>query len=484
MGKKKKHSIAFRVAMGTVCTSLTLLLGFYGYEAWQYRDKFFEGTVINGIDCSGLTAEQAREKIRQKVEDYQLKITFRQEQTETISGQEIDYQYASDGSEKALMDAQNPLLWIKGYFTPEEYQVKEYIKFDQGKLEEKLNQLPEMNQEEQVQPEDAFVDFKDGEFVINPEKEGTVILPDRLYEAAKSAVEASSSSLLAEEAEIYQEPQARGDDETLIRQRDQLNDLVKVTVTYQLPYGKEKILDGEELKTWLATDEEGNYFRDDDKFDKKLKQFVEDLAEEVDTKGKDRNFHTTSGKDVTVKSDNYGWKIDKKKEQEELKNLLDQQESVSREPEYSSKEMGEENNGLGKNYIEVNLTEQHLYYYQDNKVVLDTPFVSGKMTKDRFTPPGIFLLTYKQKDRVLKGKPLPNGQPSYESHVDYWMPFNGGIGLHDASWRGQFGGTIYRNSGSHGCINLPSAKAAKIYDMIDKQTPIVCVYNDGYQLIG
>ena len=132
----------------------------------------------------------------------------------------------------------------------------------------------------------------------------------------------------------------------------------------------------------------------------------------------------------------------------------------------------------------MNLTEQHLYYYKDNKVVLDTPLVSGKMTRDRFTPPGIFLLTYKQRDRVLKGRPLPNGQPSYQSPVDYWMPFNGGIGLHDASWRGKFGGTIYRYSGSHGCINLPSSKAAKIYEMIDKETPIVCVYNDGYQLIG
>lgn len=484
MGEKKKHGIVFWAAVGTACTAAVLALGGYGYQTWQYRDRFFEGTVINGIDCGGLTAEQARERIREKVENYQLEITFRQEKTEEISGQEIDYRYVSDGSEKRLVDAQNPFLWIKGYFAPEAYQVAENVQFDQDKLKKKLDQLPEMKEEEQTQPADAFVAFENGEFVITPEEEGTVILPDKLYEAARTAVEASSDSLLAEEAEIYQQPKVRKDDETLNRQRDQLNDLVKVTITYQLPYGKEKVLDGEELKTWLTMDEEGNYSRDDEKFDKKLKQFVENLAEEVDTKGKDRKFHTTSGKDVTVKGGDYGWKINKKEERKKLKKLLDQQKSTSREPEYSSREMGEENNGLGQNYIEVNLTEQHLYYYQNNKVVLDTPFVSGKMTHDRFTPPGIFLLTYKQRDRVLRGKPLPNGQPSYQSPVDYWMPFNGGIGLHDASWRGKFGGTIYRYSGSHGCINLPSSKAAKIYEMIDKETPIVCVYNDGYQLIG
>lgn len=484
MGEQKKHGIVFWAAVGTACAVSVLALGVYGYQTWQYRDRFFEGTVINGIDCGGLTAEQAREKIRKKVENYQLQITFRQEKTEEISGQEIDYRYVSDGGEKTLVDAQNPFLWVKGYFVSETYQVAENVQFDQDKLRKELEELPEMKEEEQIQPADAFVVFQNGEFVITPEEEGTVILPDRLYEAARTAVETSSDSLLAEEAQIYQEPKVRKDDETLNRQRDQLNELVKVTITYQLPYGKEKVLDGEELRNWLSLDEEGNYTRDDDKFDKKLKQFVENLAEDVDTKGKDRKFRTTSGKDVTVEGGNYGWKIDKKEERKKLKKLLDQQESTTREPEYSSREIGEENNGLGQNYIEVNLTEQHLYYYQNNKVVLDTPLVSGRMTRDRFTPPGIFLLTYKQRDRVLRGRPLPNGQPSYEAPVDYWMPFNGGIGLHDASWRGKFGGTIYRYSGSHGCINLPSSKAAKIYEMIDKETPIVCVYNDGYQLIG
>ena len=64
------------------------------------------------------------------------------------------------------------------------------------------------------------------------------------------------------------------------------------------------------------------------------------------------------------------------------------------------------------------------------------------------------------------------------------LPFNGGIGLHDASWRSSFGGKIYIYSGSHGCINLPGKKAAKIYEMINKETPIVCVYNNGYKLHG
>lgn len=481
---KRKPRWGVRIGIGAACLMFAGGMGYYGYRAYSYRDRFFEGTTINEIDCGGLTVAQAEDKIRKKVENYRMTVEFRNGVSEEISGGEIDYQYVSDGSVEALCQKQNPLLWIRAYFEKEEYQIEENVKFDQQKLEERLDQMPELMEENQQQPTDAYVEFSNGEFVIVPETEGTVIQKDALLAEVEEAVGKSSSRVLAEEADAYVQPAVRQDDDSVIRERDQLNSLVKVSVTYELPGGEQKVLDGNELKNWLVKDEQGNYSRDEEKFEEKLEEYVKDLADQVNTKGKDRKFHTTSGLDVTVNSDGYGWKINQKEERKALRALLKAQESVSREPEYSSREMGEENNGLGENYIEVNLTEQHLYYYRNGEMVLDSPLVSGKMTSDRFTPPGIFLLTYKQKDRILKGRPLPNGQPSYESHVDFWMPFNGGIGLHDASWRGTFGGTIYRYSGSHGCINLPRSKAAQIYEMIDKETPIVCVYNDGYSLIG
>mgnify|MGYP000101024566 FL=1 len=147
---------------------------------------------------------------------------------------------------------------------------------------------------------------------------------------------------------------------------------------------------------------------------------------------------------------------------------------MTRKPEYSQEELYTDNHGLGDTYIEVNLTEQHLYYYKKGKVVLDTPFVSGRMTKDRFTPPGVYFLTYKQKDRILRGRPNASGQPSYQSHVNYWMPFNGGVGIHDLASRGNnFGGDIYKTNGSHGCINTPLEAAKTIYETVSVGTPVI-----------
>ena len=93
-------------------------------------------------------------------------------------------------------------------------------------------------------------------------------------------------------------------------------------------------------------------------------------------------------------------------------------------------------------------------------MIADSPCVTG--TADI----GIFPVTYTQKDATLKG-------PGYASFVHYWMPFNGGEGLHDATWRGSFGGTIYKYSGSHGCVNMPPSSAAQLYEMIEPGTPVL-----------
>ncbi|MEI3138955.1 MAG: L,D-transpeptidase [Lachnospiraceae bacterium] len=60
--------------------------------------------------------------------------------------------------------------------------------------------------------------------------------------------------------------------------------------------------------------------------------------------------------------------------------------------------------------------------------------------------------------------------------MTYWMPFNGGIGLHDANWRSSFGGSIYQTNGSHGCVNLPRSAAKEIYERVYDGIPIICYY--------
>jgi hypothetical protein len=108
-------------------------------------------------------------------------------------------------------------------------------------------------------------------------------------------------------------------------------------------------------------------------------------------------------------------------------------------------------------------------------MVFDTPCVSGKIAANHGTHTGVYPIAYKQKDATLKGD-------NYESHVNYWMPFNMGEGLHDATWRKSFGGTIYKTGGSHGCVNLPLSAAEKIYDIVEAGWPVIVFYTGNTEL--
>ena len=113
-----------------------------------------------------------------------------------------------------------------------------------------------------------------------------------------------------------------------------------------------------------------------------------------------------------------------------------------------------------------------MYYYQNGSDIFESDFVSGNMSyADRQTHAGIFTLYYKKSPDVLTG--LNSNGSSYESKVTYWMPFNGHQGLHDATWRDSFGGSIYKSNGSHGCVNLPYSTAAIIYKYVDAGFPVV-----------
>ena len=138
---------------------------------------------------------------------------------------------------------------------------------------------------------------------------------------------------------------------------------------------------------------------------------------------------------------------------------------ITREPKYFIKVTGS-NNGIGKNYVDVNISKQKLWYIRKNKIVFSSDIVTGDPTTGHSTPTGMYYVEFKKTDYTMR---------KYNAHVNYWMPIDTGtgVGLHDASWRGSFGGTIYKTGGSHGCINMPTSKASVLYHMLPVNTPVI-----------
>lgn len=448
----------------------------YTCFAYYYMDKIFPKTEINGISCGELTVEQAEANIKEKVEDYTLQLTFRDGSSAEIKGQDIDYQYVSKGNIQQIQQTQNPWKWICYVFNDKEYEFEEAIQFDRSKLLHIFYNLDNVSGKSQISPTDACVSYVDDAFVIVPDEEGNKIKKTELYQLVAEAISASQTELNVAEFPVYEEPTVRQDSDVLAAECEQLNELAAVSITYELPDG-ERVLDGNEVRKWLNQDEEGCYTITEKELKSAVTSYVAELAGKVNTVGVEREFQSTKRGTLQISGGSYGYKIDQKTEVNQILDEIAGHEIVTREPNYSSVEVTNEANGLGDTYVEMDLSAQHLWYYIDGKLYMESDLVSGTSTvPSRKTPGGIYLLSYKQKNAVLRGPLREDGTYSYESPVTFWMPFNRGIGMHDASWRGTFGGNIYMYSGSHGCINLPYDSAKAIYEKIDKETPIIVYY--------
>jgi hypothetical protein len=123
--------------------------------------------------------------------------------------------------------------------------------------------------------------------------------------------------------------------------------------------------------------------------------------------------------------------------------------------------------------ILVSLSQQWLWAYQDRKLVLASPVTTGMPQLP--TPRGDYAVQSKETNVTFYSL-WPPGSPFYYSpeHINYAMFFREiGFYIHDAPWRHAFGpGTENPHTnpdgswetGSHGCVNMPTPAAAALYN--------------------
>lgn len=456
MRKRNKGSII----LVTLFLIVGIILIIYLFQKNRYKDLFYEETIINGVDCSLLTVEQAEQFLHDKELRYTLEIELKNNEKVKIKGTQIQLELKElYGELNDLKKQQNRQLFFSGG----EYTVSA-SSYSQEKLKKRLSKIKQLNP--QYMKSESKIKYDSSNKYFKREDECYYLDSEEVYNAISNAINNKKDSVSLNG--LYKAPEK----DTVL---DNLNKIAKKKVVYKFPDGKQYVLDIDILKTWLIQDEEGFYKKDKKVWKEKIEEFVtQKLGPKVETVGMSRKFKPT-GKDtnITVSGGNYGYLIDKEKEIKQLTKDLSSDKKVKREPIYQKKEVSSGKNNLGKSYVEIDLTRQKVWVYKDGKLEVETSCVTGCISKGHETPTGIFTLTYKQEDRILRGAKLPNGGYEYQSHVNYWMPFNGGIGLHDATWRSSFGGNIYMNSGSHGCINLPLYAARTIYGIINYQMPII-----------
>ena len=470
--RKGKHFLLRRLLpAGLILTGAACCA--YVVSSAQYNELFLPGTVINGVDVSEKTLEEAEKSIRDAEEDYSLTIRFRNGTEETLDAKDVNLSYECGDELRRILNGQNGYTWLKREFSDdEEYTLSTRISYGEKALGRSLSELPEMQYGNYESPVDANLKYEtDLTFSMVPEVEGCELLPEVLTEKTGEAILGKEPLLdLSEDEEVYRQPEIRTDNQDLISRMNALNAVLGADVTVKMSDGTVRTIDKETTKNWISVKND-LYVIDEANIAAKAAEYMADVAKYDDNYGYFRSFMSTNYGMQKFDSDYlHGHTLDQKAMADTLTSMVLKGETGEIAPVYSQYE-DDKDPRFGGTYVEVDIYAQRVYYYENYELIYECNCVTGTEGY-RSTPSGIFSVEEKQRGRTLNGY-SSDGTLLYSSYVSYWICFLPHYGLHDASWRDSFGGDIYEYDGSHGCVNLPTKAAAALYDMVDYGTPVI-----------
>ena len=408
-------------------------------------NTFPEGTSVLGMDMTGLTKEEACAKLEAAAAAFQLELTV-DGITVPVTAQEIDLRC----SHEDLMVGLDAL----SQNTPAD--LSQVLSFNEGKLRALMSQ--HFNKD--VTEASICFDETEGKYVVLPHADGQKSNPNALVAAVKDAiVTLTPTQTLTGVSEVLH-PQRTADAQEVQEALDLANRMIGTRLAYTFGNATHEIAE-EDIRSFVTVAADGltpvvN--------DSALDTYVTTLSETYSTEGTTGAFRTTGGGTIGYTVPYNGKYVDMDALKQDIVTCMEEGISETREAPYISG--GSRDLPYGGTYIEVNLSSQHLWFYKNGELLVSTSLVSGKVVSDYCTPTGIYSIYAKDANTYLVGE-------DYRSYVNYWMPFHGGYGLHDATWRGSFGGDIYLYSGSHGCVNLPLGAAGTIYNNAPVGTKVI-----------
>lgn len=466
-GKKRKKRSGKGVKI-TLGAAVLLLAAGYGAVGFYYQDKFYPGTEINENPCGGKDVAYIKDIIKKSAENYTLTIKEKNDQTEQINGTQIQMTYQDDNSLEKVKEEQNSWLWPVQIWGNKKYTVKMDNSYSQESLTQVVSQLACMQDANMTPSQDAKVEDNGTSYVIVPEVIGTAVDKEKTTAAIQDAVDQRKTEISLEEADCYIKPAVTQDDETLKKDVEDMNRLTSLEISVNFGTGTETFTK-DQLKAWIRKGDDGKFYFDAES----VKQEVIAWSEKYNTVGKARDFVTSSGATVHLTGGDYGWRLWQDKTTESLVAALNAGQSGPVEPTWLYTGETHEGNDIDGTYVEISISQQRMWFYKDHTLLVDTPVVTGNPNKGNGTPSGgVWRLKGKESPSTLVGR-YPDGTIEYETPVTYWLPFNGGVGIHDLSTRSSYGGSIYLYNGSHGCINTPLDNVRTIYENIETNTPIV-----------
>lgn len=464
---------SFRICLLVLLCLIFLGLGGVLALSWYYRDHFAVNTWINGIYCTGKTVEEVNRELTQNTEIPELTIIDGQGQAWSLDLSLTDYTVDYTNDLRDYLKRRSQTFWQE-QAQAEGFGLSPRSGWDEEKLKglvtgmEWVTAAGERSTEVEIRlgedPREPYILYDGKSRRLDPEK---------LCLYVQECLENGIYRVEAEQGECFVDLEDTPED-TLQRERfKELQSFLRSNLIYDM--GAEQIeLTPDIMASFLRTDSQGLPIWDQGELlilASRIREWVEQLALQYDTVDTTRDFQTTEGRIVQVAYDTYGTQLDVEAEVEFLTEALmyERDEPLVHTTVYLQEGFCRGLDDIGDTYIEVDMGQQHMYYYQAGECLISVDVVTGNARRRWDTPEGINYVYNKQRNRTLRGE-------GYATPVDYWMPVVGNVGIHDADWRKEFGGEIYQRNGSHGCINTPPEVMAQLYELVEIGTPVITFY--------
>lgn len=464
MAKKTIQTLG--IVLGSVIGAALLS---YLIVSFRFADHFMPGTSINSENVSSLSPDQVNRKWVEKLPAYEMSLVFCDEETTQLSGASFDFEYSYMQDLKQILKSQNRLEWGWYYLNPTSYTAGRGIQYSEEKLRDILDALPSYHTAEENEAAVLSIENRSNRFYFNDERE-TVLDTKQATDAILAAAAQGESEV--DLTGFFDAPQATEEQAEIIRQWDAIQAFQDACIHYrdgEISLDLNKYI----FTAWIVKDGNGMPVFDSDgrvKLDEdKIRNFVPLISKAFNTDGLKRKWKKYQGGETEISCSWKGYIVDEEAEVKRIVRAISEGLQEERTPVYSQVGEGHGNDEVGDSYVEVDLGNQRAYFFREKQLKWQTDIVTGCMRYHYDTPSMITKIYFMQKGRTLRGE-------TYEAYVNYWMAFYKNYGLHDATWRKEFGKDIYLTDGSHGCVNLPKDKAAELFEMVEVGTPVVLYY--------
>lgn len=438
--------------------------------AFYYQNAFEYGTWINNIYCTGKNIEEVNRELVEQFSYEGITIYDKDQNACRIPAENIRCQYDFRKSLQGYLGRQDAWHWVDSLWTVRKEEISPEISYDQNAFDQCIGSLDFLVEKEKEDRKYAIIRTEQGYELLDECHD--VLNVEKARQVIADAVQKGETSVSLLDEGCYYDMELTEEMKNTQREWEQVRDFQDCRIIYQM--GEDLIpVDASVVCDWILLNEDGTFALDETGAlqlrEDAITQFIAELAAQYDTVGCERQFHSTKRGIITIEGGIYGNKLDQEAETAYLTEAFYEKKEELHTPAYLQSAMKQGKDDIGSTYVEIDMGGQMMYYYRNGELQIETPIVTGNTSRRMGTPSGVNYVYLKQTDRILRGE-------GYASHVNFWMPVKGNIGIHDASWRSKYGGTIYQTNGSHGCINTPYEAMAQIYETVEVGTPVVMYY--------